>query len=388
MRTNTTTPEIAKITKKDPSVTIAIPTYNEVADISRVVQGFLSTQYPNLIEVFIADGGSNDGTQEIIQQISLEDPRVKLLHNPLKLQACGLNIILSQCQGDIFLRADAHSEYSPDYVERCVEALLKSQSLNAGGAQRFVAQNAFQAGIALAVRSRLGSGGAKYRDPTYSGYAETVYLGCFWRKVLLELTGYDSKSTNEDSELNLRLFDKLSKAAFDISQVTNQDAELNLKLLDSTDRAIYISSKVRVWYYPRKNWKALWVQYFKYGRGRYLTSTKHTDRKQLRGTLPFIALSILIGLVSVSFIFPFLDLPIVVLITLGFMLIVVESSRITLKFRKTFASEIWRGNEGNIPSLLSRLLYCGIVLTTMPIAHSCGYSYQIFRRKALGIKDW
>ncbi|MFM5942130.1 MAG: glycosyltransferase family 2 protein, partial [Dolichospermum sp.] len=105
------------------------------------------------------------------------------------------------------MRLDAHCEYAPDYLEQSVEALLKSGAMNAGGAQCFVAKNSFQAGVALATKSFLGSGGAKYRNPNYDGYADTVFLGCFWRKDLLEMSGY-SVARNEDAELNLRLIEK------------------------------------------------------------------------------------------------------------------------------------------------------------------------------------
>ena len=41
----------------NPTLTVAIPVYNEAANIERIVREFLSTAYPNLIEVFVADGG-------------------------------------------------------------------------------------------------------------------------------------------------------------------------------------------------------------------------------------------------------------------------------------------------------------------------------------------
>ncbi|MFM5997890.1 MAG: glycosyltransferase, partial [Dolichospermum sp.] len=43
-----------------------------------MVKEFLSTAYPNLIEVFVADGGSTDGTQDIVKNLALEDARVRL----------------------------------------------------------------------------------------------------------------------------------------------------------------------------------------------------------------------------------------------------------------------------------------------------------------------
>jgi cellulose synthase/poly-beta-1,6-N-acetylglucosamine synthase-like glycosyltransferase len=256
----------------NPTLTIAIPTYSEAANIERVLRGLLSTKYPNLIEVFVADGDSTDGTQDIVNKISAEDSRVKLIHNPLKIQSAALNQMLQDSSGDIYLRLDAHCEYAPDYIEKSVEALLESEAMDAGGAQRFVAKNYFQAGIALATKSFLGSGRAKYRDPNYDGYADTVFLGCFWRKDLLEMSGY--------------------------SVARNEDAELCLRLIQKNKNAIYISSQIKVWYYPRNTWIGLWRQYVKYGRGRCLTHIKHPSIFHLRSRLPVILLPIM-GLLSI-----------------------------------------------------------------------------------------
>lgn len=347
-----------------PSVTVAIPTYNEATDIERIVRDFLSTKYPNLIEIYIADGGSNDGTQEIIKSLSVEDSRVKLIHNSLKIQSEGLNLILKECLGDVFLRADAHSDYAPDYIERCVEALIESEALNVGGAQRFVARTPFQAGVSLASKSILGSGGAKYRNPNYDGYADTVYIGCFWRGALLDIGGFDT------------------------TQITNQDAELNQRLLDKSKKAIYISSKICVWYYPRKTLKSLWIQYFKYGRGRCLTSSKHSSRFQLRGKLPFIAISIAIIMLLVSLPFPNFRAPAFAIISLGILFTFLESFRVNWKFRRNFSSEIWRGSKDAQPSFIKRWFFCGVTLLIMPFAHFSGYTYQLLRRTFFRVEGW
>ena len=345
----------------NPTLTVAIPAYNEAENIERIVKEFLSTAYPNLTEVFVADGGSTDGTQDIVKNLALEDARVKLLYNPLKVQSAGLNLIIKECTGDIFLRADAHSDYAPDYIEKCVEALLLSEALNVGGAQRFVAKTAFQAGVALSSKSFLGTGGAKYRNPEYNGYADTVYLGCFWKKVLAEVSGYSIEAS------------------------ANEDAELNQKLLQKNQNAIYISSEIRVWYYPRKTFKSLCIQYFKYGRGRYLTSIKHSIKLQIRGILPFLVMLSTTLLLLVDLFFLHQGLPMVILVILGLLLPFLESLLVTLKSRTSFDSEIWRGDKDKIPSFLSRWFFCGIVLLTMPIAHSLGYGYQLVKHKILGL---
>jgi succinoglycan biosynthesis protein ExoA len=210
----------------------------------------------------------------------------------------------------------------------------------------------------------LGSGGAKYRNPEYDGYAETVYMGCFWKQPLLDIGGLDT------------------------SQSCNEDAELNQKLLNINQKAIYISSKIRVWYYPRKTWKSLCIQYFKYGRGRYLTTTKHSIKSQLRGMIPFMVLSASVILMLIGLLFPQLRLPVQILVLLGVFLPFIESLRTGLKFRKNFHEKIWRGDKHKIPSFLSRWFGCGVVLLTMPIAHSCGYGYQLVRHKVFRVSGW
>ena len=371
-----------------PALTVGIPAYNESADIERVVRGFLATAYPNLIEVFVADGGSTDNTEDIVRKLSLEDPRVKLIHNPLKIQSVGLNIIIKESKGDVFLRADAHSDYASDYIERCVEALIESKALNAGGAQRFVAKQTFQAAISLASKSILGNGGAHYRDPNYAGFVDTVYLGCFWRKSLLEMSEkykpYGEIPVNEDFELNTRL----NKFIFDNTQITNQDAELNQRLIEIKPKAIYQSNKIKVWYYPRKTWKSLLLQYFKYGRGRCLTASKHSLMLQIRGIIPFTVIALAIFMLIIDLLFPSLGLPIKTLFLLGICLAFLDSLRLNWQYSKTFSTEIWRGDVNASPSFLSLWFFCGVVLLTMPIAHFSGYAYQLIRNRIYRIDGW
>ncbi|AFY81393.1 glycosyltransferase family 2 protein [Oscillatoria acuminata] len=351
----------------NPTVSIAIPAYNEAPYIESVIIGFLNQQYPGLVQILIADGGSTDGTQDIVNKIAAQNPIVKLLYNPLKIQSHALNIMLKEAKGDVFLRADAHCEYPSDYIEKCVEALVTSEALNVGGSQRYVAKTAFQAGVALASRSFL-NGGAKYRNPEYNGYADTVYLGCFWKQPLLEFY--------KNGEV------------FDTTQITNQDAELNLKLLEINEKSIYVSSDIKCWYYPRTNWIHLYKQYFKYGRGRFLTATKHPEKAPLRSKIPFI---------FVLFCFLSLTLDLVIfqgnlysIPILSFLGIIpfLETIKLLKKFNNHFEQEFWRGELENKPSILSCGYFCFIALITMPLSYGLGHGYQLIKNKVFRIKGW
>ena len=345
-----------------PSVSIAIPALNEAAHIERVIREFLRTRYRNLIEVFVADGGSTDGTRSIVRELAKEDPRVQLVHNPQRYQSAGLNLILARASGDIFLRADAHSDYAEDYIERCVEILLETGSVNVGGAQRFVARTAFQAGVALASKSIIGHGRAKYRDPNYDGNVEAVYLGCFWRKALLEVSGYTPMRTCEDAELNLRLLDRFGS-----------------KPGEGIASGLYTSSRIKVWYYPRTSWWQLCKQYFNYGRGRCRTVMAHPRRTPLRGKLPFLFLScvLLLSLADLAFFSGALHTRELVLA--GLAVPFVEAFRVTLSRRRRFEVEQWRGAPADTPSVLTRALLCGLVLLSQPVAHFAGFGCELLR---------
>ncbi|MEN9564813.1 MAG: hypothetical protein RLZZ69_9 [Cyanobacteriota bacterium] len=347
---------------KNPSVSIIIPTYNETDNIEAVVQKFLNSKYPHLLEIIIVDGTSTDGTQDKIENLSRIHPQIKLLDNPQRIQSAALNIALKACKGDIYLRADAHCNYAPDYIEQCVDALQKSQAVNVGGAQRFVAANTFQAGVSLASRSLLGSGGAKYRNPHYDGYAETVFLGCFWRSVLADIGGYEV-TRKEDSELNFRLLETYG------------------------EKAIYISSQIKVWYFPRRNWLGLWRQYIKYGRGSCIMSARYADTLPLRNKIPFFGIMLLTTALIADLMIFHGALHTIPAIILGICLIALEAARVTAKYHSGFSEKFWFNPQKAVPNFFSRWFWCTIAIATMPIAHFVGFGYQLYLRKVLGNKN-
>jgi len=345
------------MSEANPSVTVAIPVLNEAPYMARVLQQFCQTSYPHVCEILVADGGSTDSTREIVRRFARADARVRLLDNPRKIQSAALKQMLAEARGEVFLRADAHCEYAPDYVEKCVEALQASQSLNAGGALRFVAYNAFQAAVAIAARSPLGGGRAKHRDPSYAGYADTVCFGCFWRDELEAVGGYR------------------------MTRYAKEDTELNLRLLARSPQAIYISPEVKFGYYPRPNWPALVRQYFKYGRGSYLIQRQYSGHLPPRNQLPFYGLLGLgiLGLLDV--IIPPAGLGILAVIATGFLTVGAEATRVVLRNDTALKREIWKGDPDRVPTIPQRCWLCMLVLLTMPIAHGMGYGYQFARQK-------
>lgn len=75
-------------------------------------------------------------------------------------------------------------------------------------------------------------------------------------------------------------------------------------------------------------------------------------------------------------------------IQINFSLLFLESLRLNWKYPSKIKEDFWRGSEEEIPSFVSRCFYCKVTLLTMPIAHSCGFTYQLFRNKILKFPDW
>jgi glycosyltransferase involved in cell wall biosynthesis len=246
-----------------PLVTIAMPAFNEEHYIEACIRSVQAQDYPpERIEILVADGRSTDQTREILAALSEEDPRIRMIDNPERLQAAGLNQIIREAHGEVIVRMDVHCEYAPSYVRSCVETLERTGADNVGGAQRARAKTAFQKALCAALTSPLGVGGARYRSADQEGFVDTVFLGAFRRRVFEAIGLYDPKA------------------------ITNEDAELNQRLIDSGGK-VYLSRDIEVHYYPRDSYKTLAKQYYKYGRGRARTLLKLGKFLSVRPMVPF-----------------------------------------------------------------------------------------------------
>jgi len=255
-----------------PQVTVAMPCLNEARYIVGSLGGVLMQDYPSdRMEVLVVDGGSDDGTREIVARIAAQDGRVKLIDNPGRHQSAGMNAAIRVARGDIIVRMDAHCEYQRDYVRQCVEELERTGADNVGGAQRLRAVTAFQRAVCAALASPLGTGGAAYRSADKEGFVDTVYLGAFPRRVF-EVVG---------------LYDPMG--------VTNEDAELNLRI-HAAGGKVYLSRKIVVHYYPRDSFPNLARQYFGYGLGRARTLLKLRTRPAPRSVIPAAMLAVAVAL--------------------------------------------------------------------------------------------
>jgi succinoglycan biosynthesis protein ExoA len=226
-----------------PTVSVVIPAFNEETHIRECVASALRQTYPWVIEVIIADGASTDRTRDIVEAMAQLDPRVRLIDNPRRTQARGLNLAIAAASGEVIARLDGHAFWPAEHIERCVRLLEQTGADNVGGTMDAVGETPVGEAIARASRSPFAVGGARYRYARAQVDTDTVWLGCFRRSALDRVGPFDERFP------------------------PHEDYELNYRIRSSGGRIVF-SPDLPTRYVTRSSWRALATQYFRYGRGK------------------------------------------------------------------------------------------------------------------------
>jgi succinoglycan biosynthesis protein ExoA len=259
-----------------PFVTLITPIRNEASFISRSLGAMLEQDYPSdRMEVIVADGMSTDGTREVVESFRARYPNLRLVDNPSRIVSSGMNAAIREARGEVLVRVDGHTIVEPDYVSRCVAALLRSGADNVGGRMDAVSEGLFGQAVALATSSPFGVGGARFHYSTREEWVDTVYMGCWPRDVFARI------------------------GLFDEELVRDQDDELNYRIRSRGGR-ILLDPRIRSRYYNRSTLRSLWRQYYQYGYWKIRVMQKHRRQMRPRQFVPplFVAVLLLALLAS------------------------------------------------------------------------------------------
>ena len=195
---------------------------------------------------------------EILLELAADDPRIRVLENPRRRTASGLNVCLREARGEFVARMDAHTFYSDRYLAAGVERLLRRDTEWVSGPAIPRPVGAISRAVALALASWLGRGGSrKWSEDLTSAEEQSLDTGVFggvWRRVrLLEAGGWDERwPINQDSEMASRF---LARGAH---------------LVCLPEMAGY--------YVPRDSLEGLARQYYRYGFYRVRTFARHPQQ--------------------------------------------------------------------------------------------------------------
>jgi GT2 family glycosyltransferase len=263
-------------------VSVVIPCRNEAPYVAGMLDALRAQDCP-IDDVIVVDGGSVDGTMDLVREYGARHPDF-----PLRVvTAYGANIPAAVNAGitasgsDVIVRMDSHSRPAADYIRRVLQALDETDAAVVGGVWQISpgAPGPVAAAIARAVAHPMGAGDAAYRLSARREHerrrVDTVPFGGFRRSHWREIGGYNEQLlVNEDYEFNYR---------------TRQ-----------AGGGVVLDTAIRCEYFARPSLTALARQYFRYGwwKGRMLR--QHPRSIRVRQAVPalFLPVWLLLGVAA------------------------------------------------------------------------------------------
>ena len=318
------------------TVDIIIPCRNEIIYIERCIGSIINSNYPlELINIYVCDGVSDDGTINIIKQLTKKHKQVHLIVNEQKTTPFALNLGIKSSHSAIKIILGAHAEIHPDFIKENVAILNKDSSIGcAGGIINNIYENKTSEIIGKAMSSPFGVGNAHFRTGQKEGLVDTVAFGAY-RKEVFESIGY-----------------------FDEDLARNRDDEFNYRLLKNNFK-IYLSKKIISSYYVRASFKDLFRQYYQYGFWKVYVNKKHRTITTLRQLIPSLMVTTLI----LGFVFSFLNMFFALLFSTEIVLYLIGSC--------WFASK----KANNLKQLFA-IIFTFLILHT---SYGIGYLYGILK---------
>lgn len=189
------------LTEPAPFVSVVLPVRNEADFIVENLERLLRQDYPtDRFEIIVADGLSDDGTQDLVKGVSTEDNRVRLVDNPKRIAPTGMNILIAEAKGEIIIRLDGHAYVADDFVKQSVLALGQygDDVWAVGGPIVHVAKTTMGKAVGLAMSHPLGVGNATHRRHDFEGYGEGTAFPAMYRWAFDKAGMYDeSLARNE-----------------------------------------------------------------------------------------------------------------------------------------------------------------------------------------------
>lgn len=244
------------------TVSVLIPVLNEEDNLRDVARAALAQELPGQAEFLFIDGGSDDRSLAILDDLAAEDPRVRVLTNPARRTPHALNIGLRAARGRYIARMDAHAIYPSRYLASGIDRLSRGGAAWVSGPQLAFGRSSGSRRVARALTASLGKGGARFRDELEIEHeVDSGFTGMWRRETLERLGGWDEEWVND------------------------QDVELAARVRKAGGKIVCVP-EMAARYVPRETLGALARQYATYGLYRVKTAQRHPETMRRSQLLP------------------------------------------------------------------------------------------------------
>src|SRR5205809_1939320 len=112
-----------------PLLSILIPVYNEARTLRTIVKRVLASPVGLPMELVCVDDGSRDGSPEILDELAVADPRIRVFRQPHNMgKGAAIIAAIGHMRGDIGLIQDADLEYDPADYPALVAPILEGRA--------------------------------------------------------------------------------------------------------------------------------------------------------------------------------------------------------------------------------------------------------------------
>jgi len=213
-------------------VSVVVTVLNEARTLDRLLDS-LAAQVRQPDEVVVCDGGSTDGTLQLLNAEGRLDLRV--LERPGANISQGRNAAIHASTGDVVAVTDAGVRLDPAWLERIVEPLEEGRGRVAAGFFRPDPQTVFEVAMGATVLPEL-------RDIRAERFLPSSRSVAFFRDAWREVGGYPE------------WLDYCEDLIFDLR-------------LRSRYGPFVLVPEALVYFRPRPSLRAFFLQYYRYARG-------------------------------------------------------------------------------------------------------------------------
>lgn len=262
---------------KPLDISVFIPILNEVNHLDSLLVSLIEGKECSAMEFFLIDGGSTDGTIDLIKSWQKKYPFIYHVHNKKKYANFAFNISYPLSKGRYIAFIGAHAEYQPNYFKLGKEYLDANKCDVVGGPLIQKGRSIKGKAIAFAMSSKLGVGNTEFRTSQKEQFVDSVAFAIYKREI----------------------FDDIGLLDEDL--IRNQDDELHYRMNQYGYR-ILMSPGMKCVYYVRETLWGLFRQYYQYGLFKPLVFKKVRSGLRIRHLIPagFVLYLVFLPLVGLT----------------------------------------------------------------------------------------
>jgi glycosyltransferase involved in cell wall biosynthesis len=113
--------DVVTLNKKNPTLAVLIPAFNEVTTVEATVTSFV--KIPEVTTVVVIDNNSNDGTLELVQTLEQNIPKVVVLREIEQGKGFAMKKAFRNIDADLYVMVDADTTYSSEDLSKLLEVV-------------------------------------------------------------------------------------------------------------------------------------------------------------------------------------------------------------------------------------------------------------------------